>query len=38
MEMAPLCFGNSTRSAINDIVCRAAEADSHTVYRIVAAG
>jgi len=39
MGMAPLCFGSSTRSAINDIVCRAAEkkADSHTVYKIVAA-
>jgi len=37
MGMAPLCFGSSTRSAINDIVCRAAEADSHTVYKILAA-
>jgi len=37
MGMAALCFDNSTRSAINDIVCRAAEADNRTVYRIVAA-
>ena len=37
MGMAALCLDNSTRSVINDIVCRAAEADSRTVYRIVPA-
>jgi len=37
MSMAALCFANSTRSAINDIACRAAEAAGRTVYRIVAA-
>jgi len=37
MAMAALCFDNSSRSAIDDIACRAAEADGRTVYRIVAA-
>jgi len=37
MGMAALCFDNSIRSAINDIVCRAAETDGRTVYRIAAA-
>ena len=36
-RMAALCFDSTTRSAINDIVCRAAEADNRAVYRIVAA-
>ena len=37
MGMAALCFDNSTRSAINYIVCRAPEADVRTVSKIVAA-
>jgi len=35
--MTALCFDNSTCSAINNITCRAAEAEGRTVYRIVAA-
>jgi len=37
MGMGALCFDNSTRSAINYIICRAAEADGRTVSKIVAA-
>jgi len=37
MGMGALCFDSSTRSAINYIICRAAEADGCTVSKIVAA-
>jgi len=37
MGKTALCFDNSTCSAINNIACRAADAEGRTVDRIVAA-